>query len=84
MIQKIKPRLPDWTYTLDEAIVKLTPDFFWYELSTAKAKLQEVQNAMDKILKTFEARQEEQNAYITHLRATADRLQAQLNALRKD
>ena len=70
--------------TIEQISEGVTPEFFWYELSTAKAKLQEVQNAMDKVLKTFEARQEEQAAYIAHLRATADRLQAQLNALRKD
>lgn len=70
--------------TIEQVSEGITPEFFWYELSMAKAKLQEVQNAMDKVLKTFEARQEEQNAYITHLRAQTGRLQAELNALRKD
>lgn len=62
----------------------VTPDFFWYELSLAKTKLQEVQNVMDKVLTTLEARQQEQFAYITHLQAKAGKLQAEINALRKD
>jgi peptidoglycan hydrolase CwlO-like protein len=62
----------------------VTPEFYWYELTNAKAKLQEVQQAVDKVLKTLEARQKEQDDYVFYLRSKLDRLQVEVNALRKE
>jgi len=62
----------------------VTSEFYWYELSLAKAKLQEVQIALDKVIKTIETREKEQAEYVVYLKQSIDKLRVEINTLRKD
>lgn len=70
--------------TIENVSEGATWDFYWYELTNAKAKLLEVQQSVDKVLKTLEARQKEQDDYVFYLRSKLDRLQVDINTLRKE
>jgi hypothetical protein len=72
------------TSTIEKVSEGVTWDFYWYELTNAKAKLLEVQQSVDKVLKTLEARQKEHDDYVFYLRSKLDRLQVEINTLRKE
>jgi hypothetical protein len=72
------------SYELENITEGVTSEFYWYELKLAKTKLQEVQTTLEKIIHVIEARQAEQSDYVIHLKSKIDKLQVQLNTLRKD
>lgn len=59
----------------------VTSDFDWYELTQIKTQLESLTARIDRVIHVIQQREQEQNAYVVHLKQRGDKLQAKLNAL---